>query len=285
MWTQLALVAAAFGAGYYVARRGSGEKTATPSSDLGEFRSMVGAFPEQTSAESTGHQRDSTGTRTAKAKRKKAGKTARTSEPLTAAPVVAKAGEMEETAPEPPIPSVSEAKLEPEQAPESGDKPKLADVSETDEWQAIGAAGARPQKQSSNPIPVHGTAWSAVADDVDLSRDDDQQPSQHRILRIGAPSRPPPPAPVRREYTGPQPLTKKQRQDRKRAERRREERAQSAAIQDQRLRAHQRQQFDMRSREQWKSEQRKAMRGPPKGAAPSHAQGAPSLIDGKLIWD
>ncbi|KAJ1725931.1 hypothetical protein LPJ61_005536, partial [Coemansia biformis] len=84
--------------------------------------------------------------------------------------------------------------------------------------------------------------------------------------------------------TAPPPLTKKQRQSRKKAERQREEHALAAELQEQRLRAHRCELEDLRSREQWAAERRKAARQPPSGAAPSHARGAPALVDGKLIW-
>ncbi|KAJ2766938.1 hypothetical protein IWQ57_004160 [Coemansia nantahalensis] len=120
---------------------------------------------------------------------------------------------------------------------------------------------------------------------MDLDESERAQPSVRRVVRIGAPLRPAapkvrPPAP----RAEPAPLTKKQRQSRKKAERQREERAQAAETQEQRLRAHRRELEEIRSRQQWAAERRKEIRRPPAGAAPNRAQGAPSLVDGRLIW-
>ncbi|KAJ2348783.1 hypothetical protein GGF43_004509 [Coemansia sp. RSA 2618] len=295
MWSQLLLLAGAFGLGYYVATRGSGKKTESLPSESDSQSSMVGAFPEH-SSNSKG---DIAGGKTAKSKRKKPGKPGQKQEPMHSpaqpdmAEVKVKAKAVE---PSPSAATAYEPKqekepaLQPEAEPEIekvlDTEPVLAPDSQPDEWEAVGTSGVRPAIKQSNPIPVHKTAWSSVTDNVDLSQNEVQHPPQHRVLRIGARAQPPPPpAPPRREYKGPQPLTKKQKQSRKKAERIREERAQAAAIQEQRLHSHQKDLFELRSRKQWEQEQRKAIHGPPKGKAPSHAKNAPSLIDGKLIWD
>ncbi|KAJ2690253.1 hypothetical protein H4R19_006441, partial [Coemansia spiralis] len=148
----------------------------------------------------------------------------------------------------------------------------------------VGSRGAQPQRREAAPIPVHTTAWSDVVDDVDLSESEVAPAPAPRVVRIGAPTRPPVVKARPQLRTAPAPLTKKQRQSRKKAERQREERAQAAEVQDQRLRAHRRDLDEIRSRKQWEAERRKEIRKPPVGAAPNRAQGAPSLVDGKLVW-
>ncbi|KAJ2658293.1 hypothetical protein IW148_004763 [Coemansia sp. RSA 1199] len=325
MWSHLVLVAGAFGLGYYVATRGPGKKTESHADEPDTHSSMAGAFPESTSGQSTDAKRENVTSKTAKAKRKKTGKNGRKqepghepvklpldveeakskSEPSTVAVIAPKPKPT--PIPEPKAESHAEPKAESRAEPkaelhaepkaelhaepkaelyaEPDSEPVLEADPQPEEWEAVGTAGVRPIQKTSNPIPTHKTAWSNVTDDVDLNQNNTQRAPQHRVLRMSARTQPlPPPAP-RREPKGPQPLTKKQRQSRKKAERLREERAQAATIQEQRLHSHQRELFDMRSREQWKQEQRKTLRGPPNGKAPSQAKNAPSLIDGKLIWD
>ncbi|KAJ2120832.1 hypothetical protein IW147_004772 [Coemansia sp. RSA 720] len=301
MWSHLVLVAGAFGLGYYVATRGPGKKAESHADEPDTHSSMAGAFPESTSGQSTNAKRENVTSKTAKAKRKKTGKNGRKQEPghepvklpldVEEAKSKSEPSTVAAIAPKPkptPIPE-PKAELHAEPKAELHAEPDLEPVLEADpqpeEWEAVGTAGVRPIQKTSNPIPTHKTAWSNVTDDVDLNQNNTQRAPQHRVLRMSARTQPlPPPAP-RREPKGPQPLTKKQRQSRKKAERLREERAQAATIQEQRLHSHQREQFDMRSREQWRQEQRKTLRGPPNGKAPSQAKNAPSLIDGKLIWD
>ncbi|KAJ2651607.1 hypothetical protein IWW40_001507 [Coemansia sp. RSA 1250] len=239
---------------------------------------MAGAFPESVDSISKETEKGSSRNRNAKAKRKKAAKNKQTPSPESAKPALPQTADPEPGAPKSDSPTDDASQAEPKTTSEP--QPKK------DEWQAVGATGAKPPKKQSSPIPIHSTKWSAVANDVDLSEDETKQPSQHRVMRIKAPSQPPaPPAPPRRENKGPQPLTKRQRQSRKKAERRREENAHAAALQEQRLRAHQRELFDIRSREQWKRERLQEARGPPKGAPPNRSKNVPHLTDGKLIWD
>ncbi|KAJ2499124.1 hypothetical protein GGH96_003784 [Coemansia sp. RSA 1972] len=305
MWSQLVLVAGAFGLGYYVATRGSSKKTETRVDEPDTHSSMAGAFPESTGGQSSDTKRENVTSKTAKAKRKKTGKTGRKQEPdhglekphLDVNEVRPKAGPstVAVIAPKPKPTPIPESRAEPksetvlEPKAESHAEPDAEPVLEADpqpeEWESVGTAGVRPVQKTSNPIPTHKTAWSNVTDDVDLNQNNTHQAPQHRVLRMSARTQPPPPPAPRREPKGPLPLTKKQRQSRKKAERLREERAQAATIQEQRLHSHQREQFDMRSREQWKQEQQKMLRGPPNGKAPSQAKNAPSLIDGKLIWN
>ncbi|KAJ2245559.1 hypothetical protein IW139_002723 [Coemansia sp. RSA 353] len=314
MWSHFVLVAGAFGLGYYVATRGSGKKTETHVDEPDTHSSMVGAFPETNSGQSNDTKRENVTSKTAKPKRKKNG---RKQEPEKLLPDIVEA----KPKAEPSAVAVIAPKLKPTPIPESRVEPKAGTMLEPkagtmlepkagtilepkaeslaepdaepvleadprpEEWESVGTTGVRPLQKTSNPIPTHKTAWSNITTDVDLNQNNTQQPPQHRVLRMSARTQPPPPPAPRREPKGPLPLTKKQRQSRKKAERLREERAQAATIQEQRLHSHQREQFDMRSREQWKQEQQKMLRGPQNGKAPSQAKNAPSLVDGKLIWD
>ncbi|KAJ2137954.1 hypothetical protein IW136_003310 [Coemansia sp. RSA 678] len=263
---------------------------------------MVGAFPETNSGQSNDTKREHVTSKTAKPKRKKNGRKQEPeklhpdiveakpkAEPSTVAVIAPKLKPtpIPESRVEPKAGIMLEPKAEPRAEPkaEPDAEPVLEADSLPEEWESVGTTGVRPLQKTSNPIPTHKTAWSNITTDVDLDQNNTQQPPQHRVLRMSARTQPPPPPAPRREPKGPLPLTKKQRQSRKKAERLREERAQAAAIQEQRLHSHQREQFDMRSREQWKQEQQKMLRGPQNGKAPSQAKNAPSLIDGKLIWD
>ncbi|KAJ2618088.1 hypothetical protein H4S08_000012 [Coemansia sp. RSA 1365] len=315
MWSQALLLAAAFGLGYYVATRESDKSSRLSESAQTDDRpSMAGTFPEHssigTNAERKQDNRPNTRSRSTKSKRTRKTKVERkqvitTQEPVTDAPAQEKPSEPE-TRTEP-TPFVDDAVQKAKPKPIAADTPtppltaavttKTTSASSISgsvpvakpqpaDWVAVGNRGARPQNTKSTPIPVHDTPWSGMANEVDLDEDQDKRPEAARILRIGAPAKPPSaPMPQRRQYTAPPPLTKKQRQSRKKAERQREERAQAAAVQGQRLHSHRRDLVDLRSREQWERERRNALNGPPKGAPPKQAKGAPSIIDGKLIWN
>ncbi|PIA16337.1 hypothetical protein COEREDRAFT_8465 [Coemansia reversa NRRL 1564] len=315
MWSQTLLLAAAFGLGYYVATRGS-DKTSRPSesAQTDDRPSMAGTFPKHSSigtdAERKQDNRPNTRSRSAKSKRTRKAKVERKQEITTQEPVTDVLAQERPNEPErvtEPTPFVDDTVQKAKPKPIAVDTPTppvTAAVTTTTtsasstassaqvakpqpaDWVAVANRGARPQNAASTPIPVHDTSWSSMANEVNLDEDQNKRPEAARILRIGAPAKPPSaPMPQRRQYTAPPPLTKKQRQSRKKAERQREERAQAAAVQEQRLHSHRRDLFDLRSHEQWERERRKALNGPPKGAPPKQAKGAPSIIDGKLIWN
>ncbi|KAJ1819060.1 hypothetical protein LPJ75_001281, partial [Coemansia sp. RSA 2598] len=166
-----------------------------------------------------------------------------------------------------------------------------------DEWEAVGQQRvAVARKRQAAPIPVHRSAWEQLASDEDLDAEE-SKPTGARILRIGAPARPPQPSPQRVRYKPPTPppLTKKQRQNQRKAERVREQRAQAAELQNARLQQHQYEQFEVRSREQWKKAQRAAAKrswAPASGQKPGTGSAQPAIpkaaaerIEGKLLWD
>ncbi|KAJ2357958.1 hypothetical protein H4S02_012442 [Coemansia sp. RSA 2611] len=90
---------------------------------------------------------------------------------------------------------------------------------------------------------------------------------------------------MRREYTNPEPLTKKQRQNQRKTERQREQRAHNSEVQDHRLRQHQIALADLRSREQWAKAKRTAAKTslPPRSSKTPNSSA--SVIEGKLVWD
>ncbi|KAJ2078590.1 hypothetical protein H4R24_004368 [Coemansia sp. RSA 988] len=319
MWNQVVFLAVAFGLGYYVATRGSDKSSRSSEyTQTDSHPTMAGTFPKQDSAEIEAEHKQgnhpNTRGRSAKSKRPRKPKaehkqktTAQVPAQNTSAPTTSNevkkssepnlsidgAGRKEKTkssAVDTATTAIAAAAAAavPTTTTKTDTIPSSAPVAEPQpvDWVAVGNRGARPQATTSAPIPVHDTPWSSMASEVDLDEDQNKRPKAARILRIGAPAKPPPaPMPQRRQYTAPPPLTKKQRQSRKKAERQRQERAEAATIQEQRLHSHRRDLFDMRSREQWERERRKALNGPPKGAPPKQAKGAPSIIDGKLIWN
>ncbi|KAJ1993954.1 hypothetical protein EDC05_001865 [Coemansia umbellata] len=151
------------------------------------------------------------------------------------------------------------------------------------DWEAV-TASAQPVERRPAAIPVHDSLWHQLEPEEAL----DGEPLQvapTRILRIGAPAQPPrkPPQPRTHYTTAPEPLTKKQRQTRRKTQMLREQRAQNAAAQEERLRQHQRELMDIRSREQWEKAKRKQAAKKAQSQKPNAA--GPSFIDGKLIWD
>ncbi|KAJ1667579.1 hypothetical protein IW140_002159 [Coemansia sp. RSA 1813] len=157
------------------------------------------------------------------------------------------------------------------------------------EWEPVRRTdSARTAKKPTTAIPVHQTRWADLDSDENLDHDLNPEPTQPRVLRIGAPAGPPRREPPRIHYDPPEPkkLTKKQRQTQRQMQKRREERAEATAIQEQRLREHRRQLEETRSREQWeKAKRAKAKKQQQQGGGGGQQGAAPSCIDGKLIWD
>ncbi|KAJ2742512.1 hypothetical protein GGI20_004423, partial [Coemansia sp. BCRC 34301] len=299
MWSQLFLLAGSFGLGYYFATRGSGVAKPAPADDDGET-AMAGAFPEQHKAAVSGDI-DCNGSSeglSSKKKNKKI-KNKGQAKKLTNQQALSSA-EVPESVPERSPPGVAEAPLQ-EGLPDAVDVGGTSNDAEnacrhleaaagaeeeasTDEWTAVDSMSAAcPTRQASAGIPTHASVWSGLAHEEDLSREKTNT-APARVLRIGSPSRPPPTGPVRvhREYTSPEPLTKKQRQNQRRTERMREQRALNTTVQEHRLRQHQIALADLRSREQWAKAKRNAAKTAPPPKSSKTPNSSASVIDGKL---
>ncbi|KAJ2373228.1 hypothetical protein GGI05_007504 [Coemansia sp. RSA 2603] len=171
----------------------------------------------------------------------------------------------------------SEASVSEEEAAITADtfEADTPDPDSADQWQAASSRSiARAQKPSA--LPVHRTAWSTLRDTSP------ERAAPASILRIAPAARPSaPPPPPRVTHAAPAPLTRKQRQNQRKSERLRDARAQAAAVQEQRLRNHQRELAERRSLEQWRSAGR-LVRPAPRSEQPGGRQ---ADIGGKLIWD
>ncbi|KAJ2057234.1 hypothetical protein GGI17_005768 [Coemansia sp. S146] len=309
MWNQLVLLASAFGLGYYFATRRFGAPrvatTVQPDEDDGSV-TIAGAFPAQckdsaSGGSANGNNDNGEGLSSKKKKNKRKGK--------------AKANTKQQPLPDIEKPKSVQESTQPEaeEAPQGNSNVVGSDVSGTsehsdaeiarayeeevgeeeeeemaDEWVAVDSmSAARPTKKASAGIPTHASAWSGLTREEDLSQETEGPAAPARVLRIGAAARPPPTGPmrVRREYTNPEPLTKKQRQNQRKTERLREQRALNSEVQDHRLRQHQIALADLRSREQWT----KAKRTTAKTSLPPRSSKTPnssaSVIGGKLVWD
>ncbi|KAJ2448930.1 hypothetical protein EV183_005164, partial [Coemansia sp. RSA 2336] len=172
MWSQLALIVSAFALGYYVATRKPATARAALPAEPAISASMAGAFPESADRASKETEKGPSRHRNAKAKRKRAAKSKQAPSPEPAKPALPQAID-----PEPP-----KSDSATDNAPQAESKAAVEPQSQKDEWQAVGASGAKPPTKQSNPIPIHSTEWSAVANDVDLSEDETKQPPQHRVM-------------------------------------------------------------------------------------------------------
>ncbi|KAJ2025385.1 hypothetical protein IWW57_003397 [Coemansia sp. S610] len=299
MWSQLLLIAGAFGLGYYFATRGpSSPRAATvaPLDGDGDVGATIaGAFPAQSkdSANEGSANNGNGGGLSSKKKKKNNSK-----------------GKAKKSTKQQPLPNVESPELAPEskqpealqgsthaadddtsehsdaaiaQAYEEEEREEIAD-----EWVAVDTmSAARPTKKVPAGIPTHASVWNGLAREEDLSQETVGPPAPARVLRIGAAARPPPAGPMRmrREYTNPEPLTKKQRQNQRKTERQREQRAHNSEVQDHRLRQHQIALADLRSREQWAKAKRTAAKTslPPRSSKTPNSSA--SVIEGKLVWD
>ncbi|KAJ1893557.1 hypothetical protein LPJ71_007179 [Coemansia sp. S17] len=304
MWNQLLLLAGAFGLGYYFATRSSGAPRATttaqPDDDDDDSVAIAGAFPAQCKNSSgggsaNGNTDNGEGLSSKKKKNKRKGKAKANTKQQPLLDVEKTKSVQENTQPEV------------EEAPQGNSNGGVSDTSEhsdaeiarayeeeeeegeiADEWVAVDSmSAARPTKKASAGIPTHASVWSGLTREEDLGREPEGPAAPARVLRIGAAARPPPTGPmrVRREYTNPEPLTKKQRQNQRKTERLREQRAINSEVQDHRLHQHQIALADVRSREQWTKAKRTAAKTslPPRSSKTPN--GSASVIEGKLVWD
>ncbi|KAJ2491401.1 hypothetical protein IWW37_002285 [Coemansia sp. RSA 2050] len=301
MWSQLLLIASAFGLGYYFATRGSSvPRTATVAllnngdDDDDDGATIAGAFPTQSKdsisgGSANGNNGNGGGLSSKKKKNKGKAKKSTKQQPLLNA-------ESPELAPESKQPEArqgnsdvvdddtsdhSDAAIA--QANEDEEREEMAD-----EWIAVDSmSAARPTKKAPAGIPIHASVWSSLKREEDLSQETVGPSAPARVLRIGAAARPPPAGPMRmrREYTSAEPLTKKQRQNQRKTERLREQRAYNSEVQAHRLRQHQIAQTDLRSREQWAKAKRTAAKTslPPRSSKTLNSSA--SVIEGKLVWD
>ncbi|KAJ2003268.1 hypothetical protein H4R26_003164 [Coemansia thaxteri] len=274
MWNQVILLAGALGLGYYLATRGPSAQGTEPPSD--ESASAAGAFPVQNTQQPAADSNNSEhlSSKSKNKKKKDKGKT-RTLAKQSPPPHTEEEAAL--------LPSAQATTVYPSQpADENGDDASDNASNEEAEWEAVdSASAARPAKRKSVGIPTHQSAWSGLAAEEDLSRPAGPA-APARVLRIGAAAQQAAAPRMRREYTAPEPLTRKQRQNLKKAERQRELRAHNADVQDHRLRQHQVALTDLRSREQWARAKRDAARAPP---AKSGSTATASVIEGKLVWD
>ncbi|KAJ2718889.1 hypothetical protein GGI07_005536 [Coemansia sp. Benny D115] len=305
MWSQAIFLVAAFGVGFYLATL-TARTSSAPKADRSDAKPESAAAEPQSLAAHGSSVANSTHGGASSRKKKKARKGKAAADAADAAPpfvttASAKPAELasdDVAAPETKKRTATPPAPAPAPAPALSDEQELLAERETaaeDEWEMVGRhQGAPAVRKRATPIPTHPSAWQQLASDEDLdARDSDQAATPARVLRIGAASKPPPqPVRVRRQYVEPPPPTRKQRQNQKKADRVREAKAEASALQEQRLQQHQRDLFDVRSREQWK----KAQLNPPKtpwipsasassSKTPKTKTAAAADLEGKLIWD
>ncbi|ORX68551.1 hypothetical protein DL89DRAFT_268374 [Linderina pennispora] len=303
MWSQIVLVAGAFGLGYYFATRGqpgNAKKQTAPAADV---ETMAGTFPEGSATHvesdpqqkaaarksSTGKKPSKKGSRPKKPSKKAAKTTDEAATPADDATKTTAAPRTLETK----KPVVVAQPLAADQSrsasePGSDEEPEPQPAVEEDVWETVGTEGYRPEKTASKHIPVHESAWGKLEPDKDLGKEPEAKPAA-RVLRIGAAAHPGPassPRRTARSYEYEEALTKKQRQNMRKEERKRAEKAYVAELQAQRLRQHQRGLVEVRSREQWEKAKRKTANTPkPASAGTSKVNGKASVFEDKLIWD
>ncbi|KAJ1723161.1 hypothetical protein LPJ53_002473 [Coemansia erecta] len=301
MWSQIVLLAAAFGVGYYYASRRSGGQPGGAAAGRAQQATMAGAFPGQNnggvvaSADERGGKGRGKG-RGRKKKNKGGGAAASPAEQSKEPGVQEVEAEVAEEQPlvveEEPVEPADEPAVPEDELMIPADEPMVSEdepaVSE-DEWQAVGSRGASRTQQQSTPIPVHRSAWTNLSDTSSPSHSP-TRPAPAAILRISPVTH----QPARRVQQNTRaslpssaPLTRKQRQNQRKSERLRDVRSQAAELQEQRLRQHQRDLVDVRSREQWKRAGRLEKTRPWSEQRPSRRvpQAKAAVIDGKLIWD
>ncbi|KAJ2337474.1 hypothetical protein GGI00_000223 [Coemansia sp. RSA 2681] len=297
MWIQLLSLAGAFGLGFYFATRGAGApKTATTAPLSDDGATIVGAFPAQGKPVDCNDSSEGLSSKKKNNKSKNKGKVKRHAKQQALSNL-----ETPDSVQESSLPEAAKALPQEDVGVEgdanddaieldnsSDDARTYEEEAAADEWTAVdSASAARPIRQAPAGIPTHASVWSGLAREEDLGREK-ESPTPARVLRIGSPARPPPTGPVRvrQEYTNPEPLTKKQRQNQRKTERLREQRTINTEVQDHRLRQHQIALADLRSREQWTKAKRTAAKTampPPRSSkAPSSSA---SVIEGKLVWD
>ncbi|KAJ2696382.1 hypothetical protein FB645_006215 [Coemansia sp. IMI 203386] len=278
MWIQILILAGTLGLWYFLA--GS---RAQGSTDGAGKSTMAGSFPGQNNTPKGGADEN-------KSRTKKRKKNNKTNAPRAGAESTSVAVASPEQLPLTSEPDNKETADVPDGgiSDSSSDEDRAEkDSRQSDEWATVGQQHATvTKKKQSNPIPVHRSAWEQLASDEDLDAETDNKPVGARVLRIGAAARPPsPPRPIRQRPVPPPPLTKKQRQNQRKAERVREQRTQMAELQAARLQQHQYEQFEARSREQWTKAQRAAAKKPWTKASKGIPKAAVEQIEGKLIWD
>ncbi|KAJ1944675.1 hypothetical protein GGF37_002080 [Kickxella alabastrina] len=285
MWNQLLLLTTAFGLGYIFATRKAQPKAEKPVNDSLADKATVGAFSAQNKASTIVI--DECGSGKKKSKKKNSRKSAKIApaEQNSTEPLLPAAALIEDTKD-----SIVISEVEDNDGDDDNNSISIETIghkaNEVEDWESVGQQGVPAKRREAKPIPIHQSAWEELARDEDLDAEPEQSASAARVLRIGAATRPlPPPPRARREYVPPAPLTRKQRQNQKKAEIMREERAVVAEIQEQRLKQHQRSLLDVRSREQWSKVKRVEASKLPARSSSKMPNSTASVVDGMLIWD
>ncbi|KAJ1900747.1 hypothetical protein LPJ66_001259 [Kickxella alabastrina] len=284
MWNQVLLLTTAFGLGYIFATRKAQPKAEQPVNDNLADKATMGAFPAQNKGGAIVIDEGGNGKKKSKKKKSKKSPKAAPTEQDSTEPLLPAAAVVEDTKG-----SVVISEMEDN---DDGDNNSISietiahKANEVENWESVGQQGVPAKRREAKPIPIHQSAWEELARDEDLDAEPEQSASAARVLRIGAAARlPPPPPRARREYVPPAPLTRKQRQNQKKAEIMREERAVAAEIQEQRLKQHQRSLLDVRSREQWSKVKRVEASKLPARPSSKTPNSTASVVDGMLIWD